>query len=187
MTNNKGKNHTMSNSLSKPKLSRFTTVGVILLGIIFIVWLLLFKFGYLQLGNTPKTHRLVECRSQLDAIGRSIIMYRNEFDNKMPPDLEILCETEGLDPRGLLCPSSEDEPGMCSYIYRGSDLLADSPDEMIVAYDKIENHNSEFRYVLFFNGDIKQLEEKDFQVHIGRDNEMRRELGLDEKPSEIKI
>jgi len=177
----------MTHSKSNTKLSSFTKAGGILLVIIFIVWLLLFMFGFPQLGGPPEKGRLVECRSQLNAIGRMIVMYRNEFENKMPPDLETLCEAEGMDQRALLCPSSDDEPGMCSYIYRGSDLSADSPDEMIVVYDKIENHNSEYRNVLFFNGSVRELEEKVFQIHIGRDNEMRRELGLDEKPSEMNI
>ena len=174
----------MTPTKSYIKLSSLSKAGVILLVILFIVWLLMFMFGFPQLGKPPKGRLVIECKTQLVSIGRYLFMYRKEFANQMPSDLEILCETEGMDPRGLLCPASDDKPGMCSYIYRGSDLSGDFPGEMIVAYDKIENHNSEYRNVLFFNGAVRQLDEKVFQVHIGRDNEMRRELGLEEKPSE---
>jgi len=174
----------MTHTKSNVNLSRFTKAGGILLVILLIVWLLLFMFGFPQIGKPPAKHMQIQCQSLLSAIGRSIVMYRNEFENQMPPDLEILCETEGMDQRGLLCPASDDKPGMCSYIYRGSDLAGDSPEEMIVAYDKIENHNSDYRNILFFNGTVKQLEEKDFQILIAQDNEMRRKLGLEEKPSE---
>jgi len=136
------------------------------------------------LGRARELAKRVQCQSNLSAVGRSVVMYRNEYRGEMPPTLEILFDTEGLSPLSLICPSSDDVSGGNSYIYRGNDLPADANGELIVAYDKYENHKGECRNVLFYNSSVKRLEELFFEGAIERDNEIRRDIGLPEKQIE---
>lgn len=115
---------------------------------------------------------------------------------KKPPDLNTLLENDLIGPEDLICPLSDNITGEISYIYRGSDLPNDVlddniiPDELILAYDKMGNHihnNVEFsRNVLFANYSVRRIESDDFAAIINRDNELRRELGLPEKPDGIR-
>jgi len=136
------------------------------------------------LGRARELAKRVQCQSNLSAVGRSVGMYANEYKGEMPPTLETLFDTEGLSPLSLLCPSSGDVSGDNSYIYRGEDLPVNAPGEMIVAYDKYENHLGECRNVLFYDSSVRRLEEFEFERAIERDNEIRRDLGLPEKQIE---
>jgi len=122
------------------------------------------------------------CAFNLGAINKAIWMYQNDFDDAMPPNLEALIDTENLEPRRLVCPSSGDQEGQCSYIYRGADLSATAPADMIIAYDKQAYHDDKRRGVLFAGSNVRVMLEQDFQQAIDKDNKRRRELGLAEKP-----
>jgi len=121
----------------------------------------------------------VDCGHRLKGLGAAIKMYQDEFNKQNPPNLEILIETEDVSPKNISCINS-DEP----YIYRGVDLTADVPSEMILVYDQSGNHPGKRRNVLFANFDVKRIDEEDMPALIERDNRLRRELGLAEKPLE---
>ena len=53
---------------------------------------------------------------------------------------------------------------------------------MIVAYDKPGNHHRDRRNVLFVRSQVRKVKGEELQQAIARDNELRRELGLKEKP-----
>jgi len=124
------------------------------------------------------------CAGQLGVIDKSIMMYQNDSDGQNPPDLQTLVETVDVDPRSLICPCTDDKEGEISYIYRGADLDSSAPDDMVLAYDKLENHRYGSINVLFVGTHVKKCSKEDFQAAITRDNERRRGLGLPEKPIE---
>lgn len=126
----------------------------------------------------------VQCASQLSIIGKAIVMYSNDYNDQFPLTLEVLIETTDLDPKNLVCPSNKNPEGQCSYIYRGNDLTAASPTDMILAYDKYDNHEGETRNVLYAGFNVERIEEEDFAQAIDHDNELRRQMGLPEKPLE---
>ncbi|MFC1782237.1 hypothetical protein ACFL02_01460 [Planctomycetota bacterium] len=155
--------------------------------ILFCIFALIIFFGYTIYDSSKvKLAKRVLCSANLASLGRAIAIY--QMDNKqMPPDLEILISKNLINPEYLVCPVTDDEIGDISYIYRGYDLPVDAPEDMLVAYDKKDNHihkNVElYRNVLFANWSVRRIEEKEFAALIDRDNELRRELGLVEKPA----
>jgi len=151
-------------------------------------WISLFVFGGVLLGlsfvfATPgkPIPRAVQCSVNLNVICKACYMYMGDFDGKMPPNLEILMETHDLIPCLFVCPASGDEEGDNSYIYRGADLNDNCLSEMVIAYDKKENHRGIVRNVLFVDSHVKKYTEEEFQGVMKRDNEIRREMGLPEK------
>ena len=138
------------------------------------------------LGRAREMAQRVQCASQLRGLGNAIAMYNNDYNGRNPKTLQELIETEDVSPKTLVCPSSDDEIGQCSYIYRGADLTASADSSMIVAYDKFDNHDGEARNVLFAGGHVERYEEEDFQELIRKDNALRRKRGLPEKPADVK-
>ena len=61
--------------------------------------------------------------------------------------------------------------------------MATASTSMIVAYDKGDNHH-DFRNVLFVAFNVEKMSEHEFQQEIAMDNELRREMGLPEKPAD---
>lgn len=137
------------------------------------------------LGRAREMAQRVQCASQLRGLGNAIAMYNNDYNGKNPKTLQELIETEDVAPKALVCPSSDDEIGQCSYIYRGADLTASADSSMIVAYDKFDNHDGEARNVLFAGGHVERFEEEAFQELIRKDNALRRKRGLPEKPTDV--
>lgn len=133
---------------------------------------------------TREADKRVQCRKQLREIGHAIALYQNDFNEKNPPNLQVLVEKANLEPKTLWCPSSGDKESECSYVYRGADLGAASSPNLILAYDKAENHQAECRHVLFAGFQVKQMTEQEFQAEIARDNEIRHKKGMAEKPAQ---
>ena len=137
-----------------------------------------------QSQEIRQQHDNTTCKKHLRRIGNCIALYVNDYAEQYPPNLRILVEKEDLPHQSLRCPSSEatdDEP---SYVYRGADLDVTLPPNMIAAYDKSENHQGQFRNVLFLGLQVKQMTEDEFLAEIARDNEIRRQNGLVPKPAE---
>ena len=139
----------------------------------------------------PVSARSVKCAAQLHAIGLAIAEYQSRHMGANPPELEALVRDGYVGARMLVCPSSRDEEGECSYVYRGADLGVESPEGMILAYDKGENHpvvedrfEGLFINVLYNDGSVRRCKESDLLVLIEQDNALRGELGLEEKKVE---
>lgn len=127
---------------------------------------------------------MAHCDDSLKLIGKKIKEYQKENDGKFPPNLETLIEQKKITVWELVCPVSPFAVGDSSYIYRGDDLYVGVPDELIVAYDKIDSHKGR-RNVLFANGKVHRQPESIFDKFIDRDNEYRKMYGLAEKKKEI--
>ncbi len=137
-------------------------------------------------GGHPEMRNQIQCGSQLNEIGKACYMYMRDNDGKMPPNFKVLFETEKLDRKLLVCPSSGDDAGECSYTYRGADLNEESSSALVVAYDKKDNHSGDpgVRNVLFADSHVRKYMEKGFQELMVKDNEIRQKVGLMEKPVE---
>ena len=122
------------------------------------------------------------CDDALRKIGKAIISYQKGHDNQNPPSLHQLVEIEALTPWDLVCPASTFGVGECSYEYRGADLENEADPEMILAYDKLPNHKGR-RNILFADGQVKRPPEKFLKKFIDKDNQIRRQLQLTEKPA----
>ena len=123
---------------------------------------------------------MAHCDEALVRIGNIIRQYQEEHEGKNPSTLEDLLDGTGLTAWDLVCPASSNGAGECSYVYRGSDLYAYVPDEMILAYDREAWHKGR-RNVLFADGSVKRPLEEAFEKAIEIDNQFRRSLELEEK------
>ena len=110
----------------------------------------------------------IPCASNLRQIGQAIFLYCYDVDSHYPPDLAALLRTQGLSPKALICPASDDtpasspadlsQPGHCSYIYIGSNLtwsknLAGVADT-IIAFEDPALHDLEGASVLYADGHV---------------------------------
>lgn len=152
-------------------------VGLVLGGLLLVSMLAPLR------GAREQTRR-IQCSSHVATIAKAMAMYSNEYNDQYPPTLDLLHETMDLTPMDLVCPASGDQDGQCSYIYRGNDLTVASPADMILVYDKYNNHKGENRNVLFVGYNVERINEEDFPQAIDHDNELRRQMGLPEKPLE---
>jgi len=116
-------------------------------------------------------------------------MYKEDYDGKVPPDLDTLDDySEIINSEMLNCPGMMlgmlNEEDLNPYVYRGGDLSGEVPGNMILMHDSYGNHPEDNRNVLFADGHVQKCTEDEFEQLIERDNELRKERGLAEKPGD---
>ena len=122
------------------------------------------------------------CELTLNYIWKEIINFKHKHNGQFPSSLEALVNDSDLRRIDARCPCKRLPDGSSSYIYRGSDLSLEPNENMIVLYDMSENHGSYGRNVLYVNGEITLIKEEQMHDIISKDNELRLEIGLPEKP-----
>ncbi len=115
------------------------------------------------------------CDDALRKIGQAIRDYQKVNDDRNPPSLETLVESEILSPWDLVCPASTFGVGECSYEYRGADLESWADPKMIIAYDKQANHKGR-RNILFAKGNVDRLPERVFEKFLKKDDQLRQQF-----------
>ena len=124
---------------------------------------------------------MAHCEDGLKKIFQAIQAFQNENGGAGPDSLEDLLDSQDLTAWDLVCPTSSDSVGQCSYEYRGCDLYPNSPKQMILAYDKNPLHKGR-RNILFADGRVERPKEKIFLKAIEEDNHYREQSGLPTKP-----
>jgi len=132
------------------------------------------------LGRARESAKMAVCANNLHQIGIAALTYHEEH-HQFPPSLQTLVESEIMSAESLRCPADDDKSDDCSYIYRGADLTMNMncPGEIILAHDKYGNH-SDTRNLLFLDGHVDRMDEFEFQLAIARDNELRKQAGMEE-------
>src|SRR5262245_33710611 len=84
-----------------------TRRGFTLLELLVVIAILALLAGLLfpVLAQVRETARQTRCRSNLRQIGLAIVMYREDYNEAIPPRLSSICPTYVTDPRLFLCPS----------------------------------------------------------------------------------
>ncbi len=156
----------------------------IISGILLIIMLIGPPFLRAFNRSIADVHR-IHCASQLNQIGKGVFNYQQLNDGNNPPDLKMLLEDKyDVWYRSLACPSSGDDydKGDVSYVYRGADLNKDAASRMVLAHDRLRNHERyDWVNVLHADGKVKRCSGEEFRKVIHEDNALRRELGLIEK------
>ena len=120
------------------------------------------------------------CGTTVAGLGKAILLYANDHDDNLPLKLEDLRQAE-VPEKSLMCSAVKTED---SYVYRGKGLNCSHSYDLIVLYDKKENHDgTNHRNVLFLNSRVEWIEEDRFQELIRQDNAYRRKKGLPELPA----
>ncbi len=126
------------------------------------------------------TVRRTTCGTNMSGLGKALLIYANDYNDQLPPDLETLISKAEMPAKGLVCPATRLKD---SYIYRGATItVADAP-WMITVYEKLSNHG-DGRNVLFLDSHVNWVSEERFQELIKRDNDYRREKGLPVLPAQ---
>jgi len=121
------------------------------------------------------------CGKNVSGLGKAILIYANDHGDKLPPTLEALREVEVTE-KSMECPAVKTRD---SYVYRGRGLNCSHSPDLIVLYDKRENHyGTNHRNVLFLDSRVEWVEEERFQELIRQDNAYRRKKGLPELPAQ---
>ena len=128
------------------------------------------------------------CQNNLRTISSALVQYQDQFDLQLPEDLEILCDTQNLSRDAICCPTGDDFSGRTFYVYRCADLPARvfresiGLSDLILVHDSFGNHRDQTRNVLFADQSVRKIPESQFPELIDRDNQLRKELNLPEKP-----
>jgi hypothetical protein len=87
---------------------------------------------------------------RLNITGVWIEMYQDQNSGRNPPSLKVVNPISQAEwyKYANVGDANKYEGGECSYVYRGEDLDANAPANLILAYDKFGNHKG-FRHVLF--------------------------------------
>ncbi|MCF7973720.1 MAG: hypothetical protein K9N55_07885 [Phycisphaerae bacterium] len=136
--------------------------------------------GKILLGPLQQTVLVSErmgCAKNLSWIGKAILIYANDYNDQLPPNLNTLIEKAEMTEKGLICPGSGQKD---SYGYCGDGLDTSCEPTIIVAYDKKGNHAEPFRNVLFLDSHVEWIEEERFQALMVKVNTVRKERGLPE-------
>jgi len=126
----------------------------------------------------------LQCGTTLSGMGKAMLIYANDYEDKWPPNLETLVERAGYPRSGLLCPAMRHRPDYESYVYRGVDTGGCWVEPMIImVHDRAGNHEGG-RNVLFVDSHVEWVTEERFAELVKQDNELRRKRGFAEKPAQ---
>ncbi|HNY80124.1 MAG: hypothetical protein RBS72_03665 [Sedimentisphaerales bacterium] len=126
----------------------------------------------------------LQCGTTLSGMGKAVLIYANDYDDKWPPTLETLVERAEYPRSGLLCPAMRHRPDYESYVYRGVDTGGAWVEPMIImVHDRAGNHEGG-RNVLFVDSHVEWVTEERFAELVKQDNELRRKRGFAEKPAQ---
>ncbi len=143
-------------------------------------WLL----GQILLGPAHKALAFADqmtCGTNVADMGKACLIYANDHDDQLPPDLDTLMnvakmpKNSAMPPKGLICPATGLKG---SYGYCADGLDCSCEPTVIVAYDKKGNHPEGYRNVLFLDSHVEWVTEARFQELIVQVHAVRKARGL---------
>jgi len=132
------------------------------------------------LVRAHETFTRMACGTNMSGLGKALLIYSNDYNDELPPDLETLIHKAEVRPKSLICPATGLRE---SYMYRGAGLTTSAIPMMITVYETAGNHGGDGRNVLFLDSHVEWVTEERFQELIKKDNEYRRQKGLPVLPA----
>ena len=109
--------------------------------------------------------------TNLNGIGKGIMMYCAEFDDKYPPNLATLVKHNLISAKGLVSPTSGNQPPKIDYVYlkptKGLENI-NNPGGHILVYEKPEINDGEGTNVLFVDGSVRWMTMPAFRKALKR-------------------
>jgi len=112
------------------------------------------------LTRTRQISTRLQSGTNLSGIGKACLIYANDYDDKLPPNLEVLIEKAELSPKYLESPRKPKGFDGPSYIYIAGQTTANEPGN-IVAYEN-PAFSSEGLNVLFMDCHVEWMKADDF-------------------------
>jgi prepilin-type processing-associated H-X9-DG protein len=123
------------------------------------------------------------CATNLSGLGKAMLIHANDYNDELPASLETLKKTAEVTDQSLSCGCDREGKGGIPYVYRGVDLRNTSANpDLITVYCKRDHRGG--RNVLFLDSHVEWMTEEQFQRLIEKDNLLRRQAGLPEKPAD---
>lgn len=142
-------------------------IAGLVLGIVGTVFsLLMISIALPALNTAREAANRMKCMSNLNVIGKGILLYANENGGAYPPDLATLSKTQDIELNVFVCPSSDDTVaadhaslhagGHCTYVYvgKGKSTKKNYSASAVVAFEDPSPHG-EGMNVLFEDGHVE--------------------------------
>ena len=122
----------------------------------------------------------------LNGIGKGIVMYRVEHNDRFPPNLPNLIEEGTIPALMLYSQSSGRKPrldskgkpiGPIDYVYLGAELSPDAPPDLVIAYERPEINRGKGTNVLYVDGHVRWVSMEKFRRDLERTQEYIRKKG----------
>lgn len=107
------------------------------------------------LVNARQQAKRTVSMANLKGIGMAVIVYATEHEGKLPPDLKTLVDAGAISDKALVSPLDDDPGDEGSYVYVGAGLTTDMGPDLIVAYEKFENHGGYMTNAVFLDGHVE--------------------------------
>jgi len=149
-------------------LNKKRTPFRLVLGCLLLVISLPWLAGAIQIPLAQSKAYLVQCHSNLMAVGIALSMYRDDFNDQLPPSLNMAVKYLGQD-RYFACPGSPSTKGTVPYFYwpvrnpKPNDMICWDPAPHTIRHGIFGLFSTEQRNVLFADSHVETLEESAFQ------------------------
>jgi prepilin-type processing-associated H-X9-DG protein len=111
--------------------------------------------GARELSRARELSKRLVCGANMKGIGTTYMLYANDYPDQGLPNLQRLVELGYVMPKQITCPSSDDQPGDCSYILvPNAQMSLESGANTLVLYEPLENHGDEGGNFLFADGHV---------------------------------
>lgn len=159
-------------------------VGICLSAVSFVAVPGIYFIGMPAFYRAKETANRVKCSANMKTIGLAILQYAADNRGAFPARLEDLLLTQDITSESFVCPSSNDKPapgatgkeqaqkltaaGFCSYIYVGRNLRTNASPDTVVLYEPLNDHKNEGCNMLFADGHVDWVDEKNAQQVIAQ-------------------
>jgi hypothetical protein len=121
--------------------------------------------------------------SNLKEIGLASYLYAEKHNNRLPPNLQVLLDSELIEESVLRSPLADDDTAE-SYVYLGGNLQGEVADR-IMAYEKPEHYDGEGTLVLFLDAHVEFVPLDQFEELLEETKKaLDREPGQDAEPAD---
>jgi competence protein ComGC len=119
------------------------------------------------LGQARELARQAACQANMATLGQGMSIYKTEYKDVCPPNLDTLIKSGNVSEQSLHCPSSWNSPTSRDYIYVCPIKMCDP--KTIIACDCGTWHTNGGRSILYTDGSVRFAKtDADFQAELAK-------------------
>jgi prepilin-type processing-associated H-X9-DG protein len=134
-----------------------------------VMWLaLLISILLPSLSRARELSKRLVCAANMKGIGAALEIYAEDYPGQGLPTLQRLVDLQYVTPKQIICPSSDDQPGDCSYILvPDASIGAPTGSRAVVLYESLSNHGNEGGNFLFTDGHVTFERKQTYEELVG--------------------